>query len=57
MIPSWLCVIDTPITKNQLINTIHGALKLYDLPNLTALLGDKLTITDPLDAMGNPSIK
>jgi hypothetical protein len=29
-------------------------LTLYDLPNLAATLGDKLTIEEPLDAMGKP---
>ena len=28
----------------QLINTVHGALRVYDLPDLAALLGKCLTI-------------
>jgi hypothetical protein len=30
---------------------VHGALTLYDLPDLAASLGDKLTVEQPLDAM------
>ncbi len=33
---SWQEVIDTPVTDNQLVNTVHGALKFYDLPDLAA---------------------
>ena len=35
---SWQEVIDTPITKNRLVNTVHGALEFYDLPDLTELI-------------------
>lgn len=53
-LPSWFNLISVPLTKNQLVNTVHGALQVYDLPNLASLLADKLTITDPLDPAGNP---
>lgn len=52
---SWSDVIHRRLTKNQLVNTVHGALKTYDLPDLAVLLGDKLTIENPLDANGNPA--
>ncbi|HOJ62577.1 MAG TPA: hypothetical protein PK878_20045, partial [bacterium] len=52
---SWSNVIHNTITKNQLVNTVHGALRKYDLPDLTATLpADKLIIEDPVDALGNP---
>lgn len=49
---SWHQVIDTPRTTNQLVSAIHGALRLYDLPDLAALLGDKLRLLEPVDANG-----
>jgi hypothetical protein len=50
---SWSDVIHRRLTKNQLVNTVHGALKTYDLPDLAALVGDKLILDTPLDANGN----
>ncbi len=50
---SWQYVVHQRPTYNQLINTVHGALRSYDLTDLTALLKHKITITRPLDAKGN----
>ncbi|QDT93497.1 alpha/beta hydrolase [Gimesia algae] len=48
MIASWGDVVKTPETQNQLINTVHGALKVYDLPNLIQLAGaEKVRVTQP----------
>jgi dienelactone hydrolase len=50
---SWQSVIDTPVTKRQLPNVIHGVLKQYDLPDLVKLVpAERLTIEQPLDAAG-----
>lgn len=50
---SWQSVIDTPVTKRQLPNVIHGALRYYDLPDLVKLIPpEQLTIEQPLDAAG-----
>jgi hypothetical protein len=51
---SWSDVIRSGCCVNQQVNAVNGALTLYDLPNLAATLGDKLTIEEPLDAMGKP---
>jgi hypothetical protein len=51
---SWSDVIESGISVNQFANTVHGALKVYDLPNLADTLGDKLTIEEPLNAVGEP---
>jgi len=51
---SWSNVIETGKSYNQLVNTVHGALTVYDLPNLAATLGDKLTVEEPLNALGKP---
>jgi hypothetical protein len=51
---SWSNVVEMGRSFNQLANTVHGALTVYDLPNLTAILGDKLTIEEPLNALGKP---
>jgi len=50
----WSDVIESGRSVNQFVNTVHGALKVYDLPNLAETLGDKLTIEEPLNAMGGP---
>ncbi len=36
-IPSWSEVVATPRAKNQLLTTVHGALEVYDLPDLVTL--------------------
>lgn len=51
---SWSSVIESGRSSNQQVNTVHGALTTYDLPNLAATLGEKLTVEEPLDAMGKP---
>jgi len=52
---SWSNVVNTPLGRNQLINAIHGALKTYDLPDLTATLPkEKLTVTEPFSALEQP---
>ena len=54
---SWSNVIESGRSLNQLVNTVHGALTVYDLPDLAATLGDKLTIEEPLNALGEPMTK
>ncbi|MFA7006105.1 MAG: metalloendopeptidase, partial [Verrucomicrobiia bacterium] len=50
---SWTSVLREPAAKDQLITTVHGALKVYDLPNLVAAFGkDKVTIEEPTKADG-----
>ncbi len=51
---SWSNVIELGKSQDQLVNTVHGALTIYDLPNLAATLGDKLTIEQPLNALCKP---
>ena len=51
---SWSNVIESGRSSNQQVNAVHGALTRYDLPNLAATLGKKLTVDEPLDAMGKP---
>jgi len=41
-------------SRNQLVNAVHGALAEYDLPDLARTLGDRLTVEQPLNAMGEP---
>jgi dienelactone hydrolase len=55
---SWDNVIRTPISTNQLVNVVPGALKVYDLPDLAASIAPrKLTIHNPVDAAGKPLTK
>jgi hypothetical protein len=51
---SWSNVIESGCSLNQQVNAVHGALTMYDLPNLAERLGDKLTVEEPLDALGKP---
>ena len=52
---SWSEVVRTPLAENQLVNVVHGALRVYDLPDLAATLPpDRITVLDPLDAQEKP---
>ena len=52
---SWSNVVNTPLSKNQSANLVHGALETYDLPNLLAALpAEKVQFLDPLDAAEEP---
>jgi len=52
---SWSSVVRTPEAKHQLMNAVHGALEVYDLPDLLALLPEgKVRVEEPLDAAGEP---
>lgn len=53
MITSWKQVVKTPETHNQLINVVHGSLRVYDLPDLVELAGGvaKVTVSRPADVV------
>ncbi|MDI6447945.1 alpha/beta hydrolase family protein [Anaerobaca lacustris] len=51
---SWADVIASGRSHHQLVNVVHGALGVYDLPDLVRALGDRIVVTEPLDAMGQP---
>ncbi len=52
---SWSNVVHTPQSKNQFVNLVHGALQVYDLPNLVGALPAETTkIIEPLDAAEEP---
>jgi dienelactone hydrolase len=51
---SWSNVIELGRSRNQLVNAVHGALTVYDLPDLARTLEDRLTIEEPLNALGEP---
>lgn len=52
LLSSWSNVIESGRSYNQQVNAVHGALTTYDLPDLTATLGDKLIIKELLNALG-----
>jgi hypothetical protein len=54
---SYSDVIQSGLSFNQLVNTLHGVLAVYDLPDLRNLLADKLTLDEPLDPLGQPANK
>ena len=50
---SWSDVVHNPLAVHQLINAVHGALLVYDLPDLVATLpAGTITIEEPVDAEG-----
>lgn len=49
---AWAIVVKSHASYGQQVNVVHGALRVYDLPNLAATLGSKLAVEEPLDAMG-----
>jgi len=52
---SWSDVARTPLAKNQLVNVVHGALAVYDLPDLIASLPkENVTVIEPVDATERP---
>jgi cephalosporin-C deacetylase-like acetyl esterase len=52
---SWSDVVRTPQAKNQWINVVHGALRVYDLPDLLATLPkEKVKVIYSFDAMEQP---
>jgi len=55
---SWSNVVHTPMAAGQFENVVHAALKTYDLPDLLRTLPkDKVTWSEPLDALGKPAAK
>jgi cephalosporin-C deacetylase-like acetyl esterase len=40
-LPSWLSVVEQPISTNQLTNVVPGVLKVYDLPDLERTLAPR----------------
>mgnify|MGYP002622290156 CR=1 FL=1 len=53
MIRSWADVVAAPVSHNQLVNTVHGALRHYDLPDLIELAGkDRVEVLEAVDPTG-----
>jgi dienelactone hydrolase len=47
---SWSDLVRHPFAPGQLVNTVHGALRAYDLPDLLRILPrDKAIVLEPLD--------
>ena len=53
MIGSWAEVVAAPASLNQLVNTVHGVLRHYDLPELVGLAGrDSVIVEESVDVLG-----
>ncbi|HPV38888.1 MAG TPA: hypothetical protein PK729_16785, partial [Candidatus Hydrogenedentes bacterium] len=50
---TWTSIVTTREHTLQLANCVHGALRVYDLPDLVASLGDQIAVVHPVNAMGN----
>lgn len=49
----WTDVLRMPLPLDQMCSTVHGALRLYDLPDLVrSLEPQKVSIIEPVDAQG-----
>ncbi|MBX7258427.1 MAG: hypothetical protein K1Y02_18840 [Candidatus Hydrogenedentes bacterium] len=57
MLVSWSNVIERRLSKDVIASMVHGALTLYDIPDLAAALGNAVSITESIDAMGEPYSK
>jgi hypothetical protein len=53
---SWLNVVETPLSIDQLTQAVPGVLAKYDLPNLTAGFRGvgRVEVVNPVDATGKP---
>jgi hypothetical protein len=52
---SWATILRRRVGAiNEIVNVVHGALVHYDLPDLAAVLGNKLTIEQPDGAAAGP---
>lgn len=55
MIRSWAELVAAPVSLDQLVNAVHGALLHYDLAELIELAGGTtVTVETPVDATGEP---
>jgi pimeloyl-ACP methyl ester carboxylesterase len=55
---SWTNVAGTPVTYDHLTHVVPGALRVYDFPELAALVAPRvLTIRSAVDAAGKPIAK
>jgi cephalosporin-C deacetylase-like acetyl esterase len=53
---SWDNAVRTPQGTNQIVNLVHNALAVYDLPDLVRLAGrERVKLEDSVDANGNPA--
>ncbi len=53
MIPSWADLLPATVSLNQLVNSVHGALHHYDLPDLVRLAGrGRVELLSTVDAAG-----
>jgi dienelactone hydrolase len=52
---SWDNVVRTPQGANQIVNLVHNALAVYDLPDLVRMAGpERVKLDDTVDANGKP---
>lgn len=51
-LPSWEPILASLTSEDQFVNCIHGATRVYDLPDLIATLEGRIDIVEPVNAMG-----
>ncbi|MGA2617851.1 MAG: acetylxylan esterase [Thermoguttaceae bacterium] len=51
---SWSAIVGNPLARVQQAQVVFGALQSYDLPDLAASLGPKLTVQEPASGLEPP---
>ncbi|MCL2744446.1 MAG: hypothetical protein FWE67_11410 [Planctomycetaceae bacterium] len=52
---AWADIVEAGICYHPNTDLVHGALLVYDIPNLVEVLGSKLTFRNSINAQGKPS--
>ncbi len=47
-------IVSSPLSDDQFVNCIHGALRAYDLPDLARYLGNRIQVIEPTDSLNQP---
>ena len=50
----WKQIITSPLSEDQTVNCIHGAVRSYELTDLVNVLGDRVEVIEPLNALKLP---
>jgi hypothetical protein len=54
MLASYLSVVETPLHSGMFESIVRGALRWYDLPDLTSMAGGRVWVVDAISPMGWP---
>ncbi|MHC4395856.1 MAG: alpha/beta hydrolase family protein [Planctomycetota bacterium] len=49
---NWWNIIQSDLSQHQLVNTVHGALTVYDFDHLRKVIAEKISLIQPVNARG-----